>query len=239
MISLDELQKYVPSQHGEHGVDSVIHRLCDKSSKLYESYCNPPGASWAEIKIIHPATGKIYSWDHIPRKPSKAKRPDSIIQYNENHIINLLSIESKQKISDKYANMNNLLKNFFTGNSKFNGLFNRPTQHRKDSRNKNSQFLGCNNNSETNWIKNYDRSKINLYSGFAFAFEPEFYSKLTNFQETSWISQMKKLIQQNDLDIIIGVGWYGETHIPFTRIISSDTFSQTNFGNVIETSLKI
>jgi len=233
MIDLDDILQYVPSQHGEHGVDSVIHRLCNKNNSMHESYCNPPGASWAEIRIKHPS-GKLYHWDHIPRAPEKAKRPDSIIQYNENNEIHLLSIESKEKITDAYPDMNELLKNFFTGSKKFDGLFNRPAWHYNTA---NSTPSYIQNSKEQYWLKDYKQRFV--YSGFAFSFEPEYYADISNFDDSKWNKMMVEKIKHIDLGVIIGVGWHGINHLPFTRIVANDKFAVTNFYKILNSTLLI
>ncbi len=235
MIDIDTLKKYVPKIHGEHGVDSVIHRKINKSNKLYEAYSNPPGASWASIQIHHPEEDAIFTWDHIPRDPDCAKRPDSIIQYNDGKEINILSLESKEKFSNAYNDMNDLLKKFFIGSDNFNGLFNRPFAH-KLFKGMDSKYIG-NNDEIAYWIKNYKNKK--MFSGFAFAFQPELYEKFSDFDTAQWKIKMNNLASEKDLDIVIGVGWRYEIHEPFTVIVTNVDFAKTNFCTEIVTCLSI
>jgi len=236
MIEIEKILKYVPKEHGEHGVDSVIHRSILKNPALIESYSNPPGASWAEIIIQNPISKEFFSWDHIPREPKCAKRPDAIIQYNKNNNSNLLILESKGKISQIYNDINKLLKEFFLGNVNFNGLFNRPTQHRKNPENKQWEFLKENSSIDSYWIQKM-KSKINLYTGFAFGFEPEFYDDLESFEKLKWINKMKKMRDDHSLDIVIGIGWYGIQHVPFSHIIVDTDFLKTEFYLQLKSSL--
>ena len=191
-MDIARILEYVPTDHGEHGVDSVIHRSVEKNSCLLECYSNPPGASWAEVIIQQPISGDYYSWDHIPRKPNCAKRPDAIIEFIDNGVMNLLAIESKEKISNVYQDIDELLKNFFTGAQNFNGLFNRPTHHRKNPTTCEWEYIGTDENLDTFWIQKIQNT-IKLYSGFAFGFEPEFYDDNQSFDETSWISKMENI----------------------------------------------
>jgi len=236
MMKIDKILEYVPTDHGEHGVDSVIHRSILKKTDLYEAYSNPPGASWAEIIIQNPASKEFFSWDHIPREPKCAKRPDAIIQYNEKNISNLLILESKGKILDIYKNIDKLLKEFFKGNANFNGLFNRPTQHRKNPKTEKWEFIGNNTSIDTHWIQKI-QSKINLYSGFAFGFQPEFYDKIESFDKEKWEGKMEKLKDEHSLDVVIGIGWHGIQHTPFVNIVASENFSQTEFYSQLKSSL--
>jgi|LWDU01.1.fsa_nt_gi hypothetical protein len=236
MIEIDKILEYVPTDHGEHGVDSVIHRSILKKIEMHEAYSNPPGASWAEITIQNPTSKEFFSWDHIPREPKCAKRPDAIIQFNKKNTVNLLILESKGKISDIYKNMDKLLKEFFKGNINFNGLFNRPTQHRKNPVTEKWEFIGNNTSLDTYWIQKI-QSKINLYSGFAFGFEPEFYDEIESFDKEKWEEKMEKLKDEHSLDIVIGIGWHGVQHTPFVNIVVSENFSQTEFYSQLKSSL--
>ena len=233
MINLQNILRYVPSRHGEHGVDSVLHRLCKSNTLLHESYSNPPGASWAEITLLHP-TGTLYHWDHMPRAPALAKRPDSIIQFNDNEEIHLLAIESKEKITDSYANMANLLKNFFIGSSNYDGIFNRPFWHRTFPGTTSSYIK---NEQERYWIKEYTSRFV--YSGFAFSFDPEYYENMSFFDSSHWTSSMQDQLDKEQLDIVIGVGWHGVEHIPFTKIVTSDSFKTTKFAKTLTKTLTI
>lgn len=235
-MNIDTVLGYLPTEHGEHGIDSVIHRLIQKEKQLHESYCNPPGASWAEIIVQNPTSGEFYSWDHIPREPNCAKRPDAIIQFNQNHQINFLAIESKEKISNIYRDMDKLLKTFFNGNVRFTGLIDRPTQHRKNPTDGKWKFIGDNVTFDAYWIQKV-RKNIKLYSGFAFGFEPEYYEDIQLFDDASWTKKMIELRKKHSLDLIVGIGWHDVHHDPFMKIIPSDSFSQTNFYALLKSTL--
>ena len=235
-MDINKILQYLPTAHGEHGVDSVIHRKINKNLKLFESYCNPPGASWAEIIIKNPLTGDFYSWDHIPRNPDHAKRPDSIIQFNQDNMINLLVIESKEKISDIYKDIDVLLKNFFTGNEIFNGLFNRPTQQMRSRTDSELEYIGNDDSRDIYWIQDI-KDKIKLFSGFAFGFKPEFYKEIESFNEGVWKIKMEKLRDDHSLDVVIGIGWHEDQHTPFVKIIPSAVFSKTEFFTHLKCSL--
>ena len=228
--------EYLPTIHGEHGVDSVIHRSVEKNSQLYECYSNPPGASWAEIIIQNPTTSEYYSWDHIPREPNCAKRPDAIIQFNEDREMNLLAIESKEKISNIYDDIDQLLKNFFVGSTNFNGLFSRPTRNRKNPITEKLEYVGNDDAIDTYWVQNI-QDTIKIHSGFAFGFQPEFYENKKSFDEKDWKKKMKEIRDGYSLDIIIGIEWHGLQHMPFTEIVVSDVFSQTQFYSHLKSSL--
>lgn len=226
-MNFDKLLKYVPSSHGEHGVDSVIHRMIRKSNESYESYCNPPGASWAQIVIKDPLSNTYYSWDQIPRVPKCAKRPDSIIQYTGDQNIHLLAIESKQKSSDEYPDMSQTLKNFFIGTGKYAGLFKRPAWHFSLDDGKSWTFIDSER--QRYWINN-DSRKIFLYTGFAYAFNPEYYNDLRTFMRNKFDKELKSLLDTTQVDFVIGIGWHGENHTPFIMHACSNEFSRTKFA---------
>ena len=236
MIDVAKILEYTPVEHGEHGVDSVIHRKIRKSQLLFESYSNPPGASWSEIIIQNPVSGDYFSWDHVPRNPKCAKRPDAVIQFNHNNTIHLLVVESKRNISQIYDDVDALLKNFFIGNSDFHGLFNRPVQHRKNDHSGKWEYIGDRTESDAYWIQKI-RNKIKIYSGFAFGFEPEFYKKIHLFDWNSWNTKMKNLSERYSLDVVIGVGWHQSKHMPFVKIVGKYSFLHTRFYDQLRESL--
>ena len=225
-MNIDELVNYVPNYHGEHGVVSTIHRIIKKSSDLFEVYCNPPGASWSSIEINHHISSSKFIWNNIPRMPENTKRPDSIIQYNQDKIINFLLIESKSKYTDLEPGMSRKLQYFFTGYESFDGLFNRPTYHTKTSNSKSWKFIK--NENDQKWISKKNITK-NLYSGFAFAFDPEFIMDPNEFEKNIWLKKMKKILE-NNLDVVIGIGWATSQHEPFALTIFSDKFEKTDFA---------
>lgn len=229
-MDIDDLISYTPKIHGEHGVDSVIHRSIANNKKLFESYSNPPGGSWARLEIKHNNLNLIFAWDNIPRIISGAKRPDSIIQYNDNNIINFMIMESKEKISQIYDDISCLLKNFLKGSKNFEGIINRPTQMCMNDDGI-WEFIeyGAANSS---WLQNM-KKYINLYSGFSFAFEPEHYDNQNSIDKQLWMNKIKCIREKYDLDLIIGVGWMGKHHIPFMLIDCDKKFVETTFYNEI------
>jgi len=230
-MNLDKILQYVPLSHGEHGVDSVIHRVINKNDVLHEAYCNPPGASWSQIVIKDSLSNKYYSWDQIPRVPECAKRPDSIIQYNDGKDIYLLAIESKQKSSDSYKDMAKTLKNFFFGSGSYAGLFKRPAWHYSLDKGKSWTFI--NNEQHRYWI-NDKSQKIILYTGFTYAFNPEYYNDLNTFGKDKSYRELNSLLDESHVDFVLGMGWYGRKHNPFVMHTYSDQLSKTKFGMALK-----
>lgn len=233
MIDTDKILKYVPTSHGEHGVNSVIHRSILKNNFIKEVYSNPPGASWAQAIIQNPLSKEYFAWDHIPRNQTCAKRPDAVFQYNHNDHIELLILESKENILGIEKNINEHLKDFFKGNEKFNGLFNRPTQLRKNLKNNEWEYIGNNKKLDEYWIKKAT-DRISLYSAFAFGFDPEYYKNEKSFDNKLWRKRMMKLRDNYSLDLIIGVGWTKTQHIPFVKIIPNNIFCETQFYSCLK-----
>ena len=229
MISVQRILKYLPAKHGEHGVDSVIHRIIRHSDSMFESYCNPPGASWAQI-IVKNQKDEEYAWDHIPRKPNNAKRPDHIIQFNESAIVNFLAIESKGKITNIGSNINVQLKNFFSGNQAFSGLLKRPMWYKKNTKTRSWKYI------KENKFRYWLNTQTIVYSGFAFSFIPETYD-CVQFNNKYWLNEMRRVCDTHSLDIVIGVGWSGKNHMPFTRIVCGKNFAKTTFGQKIKNTL--
>ena len=230
MIDTKKILDYLPNKHGEHGVDSVIHRIINRSDDLFESYCNPPGASWAEI-IVKTQESEERAWDHVPRNPTNAKRPDHIIQFNESASINFLIIESKEKIENIYQDIDVQLKNFFYGNNRFNGLLNRPMRYKKDFETSSWKYIEDSNLQR--WITN---TKTVIYTGFAFSFKPEIIDALP-FDDEYWLNRMESIRRNYLLDAVVGVGWFGLEHVPFTRIVHGDKFSRTGFCRSLKLAL--
>jgi len=234
MMRLNDILRYVPRTHGEHGVDATIHGLLKDSYELHEAYSNPPGGSWAELDIIQPNTGSLFRWDHIPRVAREAKRPDSIVQYNEDVVMNILLIESKKQRTDYYEDMKKLMIQYFTGSNGFNGLKNRPAWHNKPRGSEEWIFmLDDRFNDERYWFQNINDSHVNFFAGFSYALTPEHYSHLSevNFDEIK--RSQEDLLNSDNIDIIIGMGWYDQFHYPFTIITYDDGFERTSFGKIL------
>jgi hypothetical protein len=235
MVELADILRYLPKQHGEHGVDATLHMLARKQNSIHEVFRNPPGGSWTHFDIIRPTTGEVYRWDHMPRLP-EAKRPDWVLQFNENRTVNFLLIESKPSFSDVYDNMGKLLIQFFSGSRNFLGLRNRPAWHRKQRAQDEWTFITPKDDQTTRfWLKQYDDNQLKFWSGFAFALDPEYYQDTGDLDKAAILSRMGTLLgSRNDLEVIIGVGWTGEFHTPFVIRDYSENFRRTKFASELD-----
>jgi hypothetical protein len=228
LININDILNYFPTEHGEHGVDSVLHSIVKQDSSFDDSYGNPPGGAWSQI-IIKKPSDRFYIWDNIPREPKKAKRPDLIIQFNDKKTINLLIIESKKKEKDIYNNIHKLLKNFFKGSkNNYAGLFASPSNITINVKTKKMTYMNNVKNKKFDpfWIK---KSKVQLFTGFAFAFKPEVYTKKEDFDSKSYGKIMDNMCKKHNLDVVIGVGWEGKQHFPFVSYSCSNKFKKTVF----------
>ena len=225
MINIENLRSYVPAKHGEHGVDATLHMLAHTQSIFFEVFSNPPGGSWAIFDILKPGANEIFRWDHIPRVPNEAKRPDFVLQYNDNADISFLMLESKPSIRDLYDNMGSLLKNFFLGSTGYLGLKKRPAWHKKRMDSENWSVIPPESSEERYWFKNYPLLKIHMWAGFAIALEPEFVEDLglINLEKIREILETV-LRTQKDLDFIIAIGWQNLYHQPFVIRAYSQKF---------------
>ena len=240
MVKLDRLLGYLPSKHGEHGVDATIHMLSRRQSIINEVFCNPPGGSWSKFDILRPESSEIYRWDHIPRVPPKAKRPDSILQFNQGRDIHLALLESKKSFSDFYPGMGILLKQYFTGSSNYIGLRDRPAWHRRHISSEKWSFIPPDEDENIRyWFKNHDRSSVHFWSGFAFALSPEYYADEEDIDIIEIKNDMEGLLQsQTNLHIIIAVGWRGKYHYPFMLRVYSEVFEMTEFAHNLDSLLE-
>lgn len=243
-MNTDKLLEYIPTIHGEHGVDSVLHMLCKKQKSIHEVFSNPPGGSWTEFRIIHPITQEEYSWDHIPRDPKSvkpdniltdtdAKRPDAVFQFNDRDHMNFLTVESKQKRSLYYSNMAPGLRNFFLSKDNFLGMKNRPAWLKA---NKNSDFDVIEiNDPERYWFRDYEISKVNLWPCFAFAPTPEYLSDLKSILFQKFRQELIAILNLNEgLDLALCVGWHGKYHYPFVIREYSENFGKTTFSKELD-----
>lgn len=236
MIELEQLLSYFPSNHGEHGVDATIHMLARKQSMIHEAFCNPPGGSWSRLDILKPETTEIYRWDHMPRVPPNAKRPDTVLQFNRGREMHFLLLESKKSFSDFYPRMGILLRQYFIGSSNYIGLMDRPAWHRRDvSSEEWSSIRPDEDESIRYWFRNRDRSLIHFWSGFSFALSPEFYADENDIDMNEIENAMRRFMQsQSDLHAIIAVGWRGQYHYPFIRRVYSQMFEVTDFAHILD-----
>lgn len=238
MIESDLLLTYLPSRHGEHGVDATLHGLAKQCRELHEVFSNPPGGSWTAFDIQRPVTKAHYRWDHMPRVPG-AKRPDFVLQYIEEEKMDFITIESKQDINDVYPNMGSLLVDFFIGSKKYLGLKNRPAWQKKEKYKKNWELLTpeCEMN-ERYWFKNIPSGKIKYWPGFVFARNPEYTQSLTEQEQLFVSKKLKDFLKFKDLHIAIMIGWQGPNHFPFAIAGFSEEFEQSQLSNVFKRYLE-
>ena len=238
MLDIEKINEYIPKCHGEHGVDATMHRILLRQSIFHEVFSNPPGGSWTQFDIIKPKTDIIYRWDHMPRVPSEAKRPDLVLQF-KNKDMQFLVIESKKSISDIYNNISDLLKNFFMGSEDYIGLKNRPPWHYKNSSESDWKVVKPNvDKKERYWFKLIDDKKITLWTGFAFALKPEYYTEEKLIKKEEWIKKMKTLIKNYDLDVILGISWIDKEHNPVIIKVFSEKFANSLFGKKFSEIIK-
>ncbi len=238
MSSLENLLKYFPKLHGEHGVDATLHELAIRypSNKIHEVFSNPPGASWNRFDILRPLTGEVFQWDHMPRVPPYARRPDLVLQFNEDFEMSFLLFESKQDIADVYPNMGELLENFFIGSKGYVGIIDRPAWHYKRTAEDEWRVLDPRDDERLRyWFKRYDRAHVHFWSGFAFALNPEYYDDYQKVQVKIIQEAMSELIRTNPkLDVAVAVGWEGEYHFPFILKEYSPDFRRTSFASHLD-----
>lgn len=247
MIAITDLLSYLPSQHGEHGVDATLHMLCHhENGPLHEVFANPPGGSWTQFDIIHPETNFIYRWDHIPRAPtSRVKRPDLVLQLNEGSNISLLSLESKLTINSIEPNIAERLNRYIVGEENITGLKQRPAWHRlRGGETKHEIIEGLipsQHNwevippdapeSERYWFRDYPDNQTTFWSGFAYALTPEVYSNIDAVRKDLAIRELEQLLRTRPLlDVLIVVGWAGKYHEPFILHRYSERFADTKMA---------
>ena len=99
----------VPTTLGEQDVDTLIHLIFAKlgGSKVFESFCNPPGGDWSGISLLSSDRKKQVRWFSLPRVgDSKAKRPDHVIElFDITRKPLVFSIESKERARDLERNI--------------------------------------------------------------------------------------------------------------------------------------
>ncbi len=223
--------RYTPLQHGEHGVDATLHMLLRNQSEVHEVFCNPPGGSWTRFEILRPQTGESYLWDHMPRVPTNARRPDSVLQFNKDGEINFLLVESKQSIKDIAAGVGASLKRFFTGSTGYIGLRDRPAWHLKTAGSDIWQVIPSDSREDVRyWLKKYPGSLVHFWGCFAFAIEPEYHREIAFKIGAELAEKMTAQLKESDLDMIVAIGWRGLYHEPTLLSIYSDEFSRTTFS---------
>lgn len=235
MIDLTALMRYVPSQHGEHGVDALLHLCARSGGDLHEVFSNPPGASWTQFDIRHPRTGDFYRWDHIPRAPVKqVKRPDWVVQCNEGDDVHLLALESKVALGDLETDIAPRLTACFTHPTE--GLLNKPAWPYYSIAEPRWQFLPPDApNSLRYWLRDYDRQRLHLWSGFACALAPEYYADTRDAPLAEVHAALDAaLTQQRDLDVIIAIAWTGEFHEPLLLRRYSAPFQATPMATLLD-----
>jgi len=239
MLDLKLINDYFPASHGEHGVDATLHRIILKQTIFHEVFSNPPGGSWTQFDILRPNSDLIYRWDHMPRVPPDAKRPDLVLQLNIDSKMDFLLIESKKSHTDIYNNIATLLKQFFTGSTGYHGLKNRPPWHfKKNSEIDWSVVKPEIDEKERYWFKKIQSNEINFWTGFAFALTPEYYSEEKSIEKETWIKKMKELLKTYDLDVIIGVSWIDKEHKPVIIKVFSEKFFHSKFGEKLSSIIK-
>ena len=236
MNTLENILRYTPSRHGEHGVDATLHRLARRYGRVHEVFSNPPGGSWTCFDILRPQTSHVFRWDHIPRVPADAKRPDLVLQFNEGRKMNFLSIESKQNITDVYPKMGKLLIRFFIGSSGYLGLKDRPAWHFKKLGDSSWIFISPEDSEDLRfWFKKYNKQLITFWTGFAFALNPEYYQNIKEINVNHLQKALDDVFTKNrDLNVVIAVGWLGEYHVPFILRSYSDDFKLTQLASELD-----
>jgi len=235
MVDVDDLLRYLPSQHGEHGVDATLHMLARKNTRFHEVFSNPPGGSWAVFDIWRPSTTEVYRWDHMPRVPG-AKRPDFVLQFTDGQVINFILMESKQAIQDAYPRMGVLLTQFFTGSRNYLGLKKRPAWHRKKINEAHWRVIPPDEDDDIRyWFREWPEMHTRFWPAFTFAVSPEFIMDLDNMDKRETLSQLTDLLgSRTDLDIVILIGWTGEYHEPFAIRAYSEEFARTDLARELD-----
>ncbi len=234
MIALEDLFSYLPKQHGEHGVDATLHMLAKQQEMIHEVFSNPPGGSWTVFDIIRPNSSELFRWDHMPRVPG-AKRPDWVLQFNQNQEMNFLIMESKQSVNDVYNEMGPLHIQFFTGSGKYLGLMKRPTWHRRGVTEREWKFIPPEEEGVRYWFKHYPSSLVKFWPGYAYCLNPEHYNDIKDLDLVGVRRQLQNVLDsENGLEIAIGVGWRGKYHEPFVVRDYSTEFKRTKFASELD-----
>ena len=246
MIAISDLLTYVPTSHGEHGVDATLHALCIGGGPLHIVFANPPGGSWTQFDLLRPETNSLYRWDHIPRAPSASvKRPDLVLQANQAKRIDLLSLESKLSVWAIEEELGGRLTRYFTGIGEFKGIKQRPAWHSiRTSETSPEVTEGVTPTSnewnvlppdaaiqERFWFRDYPQDLIRFWSGFAYALTPEIYVDYRQVDTRGLAQQHKELFQTHkDLDLIVAIGWVGSSRDPFLISSYSESFAATEMA---------
>jgi hypothetical protein len=175
----------------------------------------------------------------MPRVPPNARRPDAVLQWDEGAEIHFLLVESKQHLDDLDLSIGPALKRFFTGSGDYLGLLNRPAWHQKALMDEEWKVIPEDAGPEVRyWLKNYSQSKVNFWTAFAFALEPE-YSPSESFSVTpDVLGRMSKRLKESHLDAILAVGWRGTYHIPHVFPLYSDNFRKITMSARLDDLLK-
>jgi len=239
MVNLEDLIRYLPKQHGEHGVDATLHMLARRQTRIHEVFSNPPGGSWTTFDILRPSSNDIYRWDHMPRVP-EAKRPDLVLQSNETEEMSFVLLESKQAITDVYERMGTSLTEFFTGSKNYLGLKNRPAWHRKTLRDETWKLITPDDDEDLRyWFRSYPKSGVHYWPGFTFALDPEHVESIGSLDSERITTQHASLMRSHpDIHLAILIGWHGDHHEPFVVRTYSREFGETDFADELDAMLE-
>jgi hypothetical protein len=228
---IEILREYLPTRHGEQGVDATIHGAVKESTEIHEVFCNPPGGSWTEFDIIHPSDRATYRWDHIPRRPPRVKRPDQVFQHLSEDGVALLTIESKYDANDLTADIGSRLTGYFEGHENYTGLRERPCWHRKRPEGKWKVLPPTTSDSERYWFR--DHPDVDYWTGFMFANSP------TDLMDEERIREsLDDTIANSDVDVALNVSWMGEHQIPVLFGMPNEAFSKTEFWSALQGALE-
>lgn len=231
MTNLDTLLNYLPTSHGEHGVDAFLHELVQRQDSLHEVFSNPPGGSWTQFDILQPNSSLIFRWDHMPRV-STAKRPDFVVQKNIGAEMNFLSVESKRYITQVEDKISARLIQYFTEKS---GIKNKPAWHFKEVNSEDWKVIPPNgDDKQSYWLRDYDKERISFWSGFAYGLVPEHYESIKEIQIQNELEKQTALIKKEGLDFVIAIGWQGKHHFPFAIWSMSQPLSENTLGKQLQ-----
>lgn len=223
----DVLRAYVPTRHGEQGVDAAIHGAIENSDVIHEVFCNPPGGSWTEFDIIHPLEKKISRWDHIPRQPSRVKRPDQVFQYLTENTLVLLMIESKYESKDLTSDIGTRLIDYFEGHENYTGLRERPCWHTRSRKGRWRIVPPTASESERYWFRDYP--DVEYWSGFMFANSP---LNVTN--EDVVEAALDDTLTESDVDVALSVSWVDDQQTPLLYAKGTDEFRRTGISTALQ-----
>ncbi len=228
---ITKLLNFLPEQHGEQGVDAAIHGAIDENKTIHEVFCNPPGGSWTEFDIINPSDGTVSRWDHIPRNPTRVKRPDQVFQYPNKDSIELLTIESKYNMGDLTSDIGGRLIEYFEGNDSYTGLRERPCWHRQDTEGNWMVVEEDAAEEEKYWFR--DHQNVNYWAGFMFANSP-----LDLTQEKEINNSLDKTLSKSDVDVAISISWVGEYQYPQLHMKGTNKFNKSAISIALQKILE-